>query len=57
MFRRMSDVGMMLVLKDVRELVRDEPVEQIGRLVDGQQHPVAVAFGKRQHAFLRRAGR
>ena len=43
-------------LEDVRELVHDEPVEQVGRLVDGQHHAVAERLGKRAHAFLGGAG-
>ena len=42
-------------LEDVRELVRDEAVEPIRRIVDRQQHAVAVGLGERADAFLRRA--
>ena len=45
--RRRDDV----VLEDVRQLVDDQPVEQVRREIDRQHHAVALAFGERQHAF------
>ena len=49
--------GNEVVLEDVRQLVDDQSVEQIGREIDRQDHAVAFAFGKREHAFLRSARR
>ena len=46
-----------VVLKHVRQLVDDQPVEQIRRQIDRQHHPVALAFGEREHAFRRWARR
>ena len=46
-----------VVLEDVRQLMDDEPVEQIRRQIDRQHHAVALAFGEREHAFLCGAGR
>ncbi len=43
-------------LEDVRELVRDQPIELVGRLVDRQHHAVARGLGKRRHAFLTAPG-
>ena len=41
-------------LKLMRELVDDEAVELIGRLVDRHDHPLADRFGERADAFLSR---
>ena len=38
-------------LEDVRQLVGDEPVELVGRLVDRQHHPVAFRFREGEHAL------
>ena len=46
-----------VVLEDVRQLVDDQPVEQVRRQIDRQHHAVALAFGEREHAFLRGARR
>ena len=35
----------------MRELVRDQPVERIGRLVDRQHHAIAVRLGEGEDAF------
>ena len=43
-------------LEDVRQLMNDEPVEQVGRLVDRQHHAVAGRLGKGADALLRRTG-
>ena len=53
--RRISDCGMMSNSKMCDEFVRDRAVEQVGRLVERQQHPVARRLGERRHAFLGRA--
>ena len=34
------------------ELVRDEAVKIVRRIIDGQQHPLAIRLGKCRHAFL-----
>ena len=34
------------------EFVRDEAVEIVRRIIDRQQHPLAIRLGKRRHAFL-----
>ena len=39
----------------MRQLVNDQPVEQVGRLVDRQHHAVAVRLGECADAFLGRA--
>ncbi len=49
--------GNEVVLKDVRQLMDDQAVEQVRRQIDRQHHAVALAFGKREHAFLRGARR
>jgi hypothetical protein len=51
MFERMSDV----VLKLVRELVHRQAIEQVGRFVHRHDDAEPARFGKRPHAFLRRA--
>ena len=33
------------------ELVGDQPVERVGRLVDRQDHAVAIRLGEREHPF------
>ena len=38
-------------LEDVRQLVRDQAVERVGRLVDRQHHAIAIRLGEREHAF------
>ena len=38
-------------LEDVRQLVRDQAVERVGRLVDRQHHAIAVRLGEGEHAF------
>ena len=38
-------------LEDVRQLVRDQAVERVGRLVDRQDHAVAVRLGEGEDAF------
>jgi len=38
-------------LEDVRELVSDQPIERVGRLVDWQDHAVPVRLGERENAF------
>ena len=38
-------------LEDVRELVGDEAIERVRRLVDRQHHAVAIRLGEREHAF------
>ena len=37
--------------EDVRELVSDQPVERVGRLVDRQHHAIAIRLGEREHAL------
>ena len=43
-------------LEDVRELVNDEPVHEVRRLIHRHHHAIARGFGKRADAFLGRAG-
>ena len=38
-------------LEDVRQLVRDQAIERVGRLVDRQHHAIAVRLGEREDAF------
>ena len=42
-------------LEDVRQFVRDRAVEQVRRLVERQQHPVARRLGKRRDPLAHRA--
>jgi hypothetical protein len=42
--------------EDVRELVRDQPVERIGRLVDRQDHAVAIRLREGQNPLGQLAG-
>ena len=44
-------------LEDVRQLVRDEPVQSIRWIIDRQQHAVAVRFRERADPLGRNAGR
>jgi hypothetical protein len=41
-----------VVLELVRELVRDQPVQVVGRIVDGEHHALTIGFGERRHPFL-----
>ena len=43
-------------LELVRELMDDQAIEQIGRLVDRHDDAIAAGLGERADAFLRRAG-
>ena len=43
-------------LEDVRQLVRNEAVQLVGRLVDRQQHAVSRRLGERRDAFRRGVG-
>ena len=47
---------MMSNSKLVRELVDDQAVEPVRRIVDRQHHALAERLGERADAFLRRAG-
>jgi hypothetical protein len=38
-------------LEDVRQLMRNEAIERIRRLVDRQHHSIAVVFREREHPF------
>ncbi len=42
-------------LEDVRQLVRDRAVEQVRRLVERQQHPIACRLGERRDPLAHRA--
>ena len=38
-------------LEDVRQFVRDQAIERVGRLVDRQDHAIAVRLGEGEDAF------
>jgi hypothetical protein len=40
----------------VRQLVGDEAIQRVGRLIDGQHHPIAVRLGEGKHAFRQLTG-
>ena len=42
--------------EDVRELVRDQSIERVGRFVDRQHHAIAVRLGEGEDAFGQFAG-
>ena len=43
-------------LEDVGQLVRDQAIERVRRLVDREDHAIAIRFGEGEHAFRKLTG-